>query len=344
MHLVVAPVSGGAFPVQVAALIEIAKVCQQCRRPFYDLALAASGGNVAIYMAMAGHYQLDEIRKIVCKLSPEQFLCSWWPQPFTHVLPSWVIGCYTGTLYNRGTGIEKVFQECFTSSCPVNQLEVWTGTLNRSTGKAELFCNLHSHQSKLPTGYFCPEKFNAMPLNFAQGDVCKISKVCYASASIPVLVPAVVIDGQRYVDGGTAYSSPLTPLQDCIKEVARHEPLHIDYLSSYDLESGNKPATYRNLLQNGTVTLAEIIKSLGIQDRLTGMELLSQPCKFRSGDCNEEVLQELCKLRRGYQQSMLEIYPGKEIEISLEAFSPEDIIKAISQARCCLKYRLWWVV
>ena len=368
MHLLVAPVSGGAFPVQLAFMIEVAKLrrnslsCYSNILPSYDAILASSGGNIASYIALAGDFTMEGIEKVCSKLKPDLFLTSWWPNLLSF-LPSWIPGCYEGSIYCGGSGFGSLFEELFTFSS-IGRIEMWTGTLNRTTGKAQLFTNLFPSESKLALNYFSPDKFNAMPLTYLDRDRKTIAQATYASAAIPVLVPNVYIGTSKYADGGTCFSSPLTPLQDCIigaiqnnpdinNEGVRNTPvisghpdeeLHIDYLSSYDLESNSRPATYKNLLENGAITLAEIIKSLGIQDRLSGIELLrAGPVKLESGACDSETLASISSRRRKYWQSMLELYPGKEIEISLEKFTPKDIIQAIHETKKCMMYRLWYV-
>lgn len=347
MQILVAPVSGGAFPVQLGFMIELSKL-RRLREslPFYDSILASSGGNVASYIALAGDFTVEGIESICHKLHPDLFLSSWWPRPFSSILPSWVIGYYEGSIFNRGCGIEKIFEEIFTPAS-IGRIEVWTGTLNRSTGKAELFTNLEPGESKLSLDYFSPDKLNSMPLTYLARDRKMLARVAYASAAIPVLVPSVEINSTKYADGGTCFSSPLTPLQDCITWSSQSEGgkyLHVDYLNSYDLESSSKPATYKNLLENGSITLAEIIKSLCVQDRLSGIELLrAGPIKFDGGPCDDDILASIMIRRRKYQQSFLELYPSKEIEINLERFTAQDIINAINESRKCMMYRLWYV-
>lgn len=367
MYILVAPVSGGAFPVQVGFILQLVQLMKprgfwigpkksgtiydiplglsmEC---FYDLALGSSGGNVAIYLTLAGDFTQAGVEKATEKLNSNMFISSWWPRPLSSLLPSWLLGYYEGSLYCQGTGVDKMFHDLFTPNT-VSRLEVWTGTLNRTTNKAELFTNLPPGESKLDLTCFSCEKINAMPLNFMCRDLSKIARVSYASAAIPLLVPNIKIENYDYADGGTCFSSPLTPLQDCILSTYnkdKSQGLHIDYLSSYDLESENKPSSYKNILDNTSITLAEIIKSLGIQDRLSGIELLRDgKVLFEEGCCDLSILAELLQRRQRYQQSLLELYPSKEIEINLESFTGQDILAAVKLAQNCMMYRLWYVI
>lgn len=359
MHLLIAPVSGGAFPVQLGFIIELARLrrdvatpTSEAILPFYEAILASSGGNIATYLALAADFTLEGIERVITKLHPGLLLTSWWPRPLSFLFPSWILGYYEGTIFDRGFGCEEAFQEIFTPAS-VGRIEVWTGTLNRSTGKAEIFCNLSRGESKLALGHFIPEKFNSMPLNYISRDLSRIAQVSHASAAIPVMVPSVKIGEFQYADGGTCFSSPLTPLQDCIigsfckdpeHGSTKYRSLHLDYVSSYNLESNTRPATYRNLYENGTIALAEIIKSLGIQDRLSGIELLRVgEIKFETGSCNPEVLKEIFFRRRHYRQSFLELYPNEEIEIPLESFTSQQVITAMNKARQSMMFRLWYV-
>lgn len=346
MHILVSPISGGAFPVQLGFFLELAKVRQlqddiNNIAPFYDIAFAASGGNIATYIALAGNFTREGIEQVVNKISPHLFLSSWWPRPFSWLLPSWLLGYYSGSIYTHGSGVKDVFGEFLTPS-QSKRLEIWSGTLNCSTSRAELFTNITSSQeSKLDITRYYPYRYNTMPLHYLNHDIQGISQVTYASAAIPVLVPNVPIGNDLYADGGTCFSSPLTPLQDCIP----CGQLHIDYVNSYNLEIEKRSATFRTLLESGGFALAEMIKSLGLQDRLNGIRLISRDTipKFEEGPCYPETLLQIFRRRKNYQRSMLELYPSKEIEISLEKFTPIEVIKAIDEASVCMMYRLWWV-
>lgn len=279
MRLFVLPVSGGAFPNQIALMAELASVGV---RP--DLVVGSSGGNVAGYIGLAADWSPYAMERISALLNSKLFARSWWPWPLSGI-PSVLAGYFLGTVYRAGEGALELFRSIFTPQT-IGGTEIWTGTLNRTTRRPQFFCNRRREESCLDPKTFDPRLLNCMPLTFLNEDIEKISKVCLASASIPILVPEQIIDNHYHTDGGTAFASPLTALQSQIIAAACGESLHIDYISSYDMEgqameeidhtaeeNGNE-RPYRNLYEHGSLTANEMVRSLCLMDRLTALEML----------------------------------------------------------------------
>jgi len=210
------PVSGGAFPVQLGLLAEL--TANQNIIP--DLALGSSGGNVAAYICHACNWKGSTMAEIVKPINSGMFVTSWWPKGL-RFMPSWMIGYFKGSVYSSGTGATELFQKMFTKES-ICSTEIWTGTLNKVTGKGQFFCNRWEADSILKPSqddtYASLFSRDCMPLTYMNADIELISKVTIASASIPVLVPEQIINNQVYVDGGTLFASPLTALQDSILE------------------------------------------------------------------------------------------------------------------------------
>lgn len=313
MRIFVFPVSGGAFPVQLGLLAEL--TANQNIIP--DLALGSSGGNVAAYICHACQWKGSgsTMTEIVKPINSEMFVTSWWPKGL-RFMPSWMIGYFKGSVYSSGTGATELFQKMFTKES-ICSTEIWTGTLNKVTGKGQFFCNRRQADSILKPSrddtYASLFSRDCMPLTYMNADIELISKVTIASASIPVLVPEQIINNQVYVDGGTLFASPLTALQDSILEAidqqnqtkivhppsniplcsnvcqsnnecnsqtsveCNREIFHIDYFSSFDMQVNSTSAGRGTLYDNSTLAVGELIKSMCIQDRLAAIELLRTP-------------------------------------------------------------------
>ena len=281
MRLFVLPVSGGAFPTQIALMAELTSLGV---RP--DLVMGSSGGNVAGYIGLAADWNPYAMERISALLNSGLFARSWWPWPLNGI-PSVLMGYFLGTVYRAGEGTLELFRSIFTPQT-IGATEIWTGTLNRTTRRPQFFCNRKRGESCFDPKAFDPRLLNCMPLTFLDQDIARISKVCLASASIPILVPEQIIDGDYHTDGGTAFASPLTALQSQVMTACHNQSLHIDYLSSYDLEShpeeihdigseqheAERP--YRNLYEHGSLTANEMVRSLCLLDRLTALEMLRQ--------------------------------------------------------------------
>ena len=220
MRIYVCPVSGGAFPIQLGLLSECGLIGN---RP--DIVMGSSGGNVASYIGLAANWQADAIPSMALKINSSMFVQSWWPTGL-RFLPSWWIGYWKGSVYASGTGSLDLFKTSFTDTSIINT-EVWTGTMNRETGKGQLFCNRSEKDSQIKRKeddlLSSFRMRDCMPLTYLDGNIGSIASITMASAAIPVLVPEQQVLGARYVDGGTLFSSPLTALQDRILDLAFDE-------------------------------------------------------------------------------------------------------------------------
>lgn len=386
MRIYVCPVSGGAFPLQLGLLAECGLAGL---RP--DIVMGSSGGNVAAYIGLASDWQAATIPTIATQVNTTMFAQSWWPR-YLNFFPSLWLGTYMGSVYASGTGAFDLFKNNFRPD-NIMATEMWTGTMNRETGKGQLFCNLRQEDAKIRRKE-CKDLSasfrirDVMPLTYLDGNIESISSVAVASAAIPVLVPEQKIFGARYVDGGTLFSSPLTALQDCLMDLiyddegssqsmvgegssqsmVREEPswsssgqsnkqpatLHINYFSSFDLQS-TSPTSCKNLYDNGTTTIGEMVKSLCIQDRLVAIELLRDGKKqfpsFIACDGSVEVLKRIEEIRTSTTdqgqpaclRSVLELYPAKDDSMDLLTFTGADILRLINSARAGYKLRFWWI-
>lgn len=363
MRIFVFPVSGGAFPVQLGLVAELYDATQS--EP--HIALGSSGGNVAAYISLAAKWKYPQMLDIVKVISSPMFAQSWWPWGFASVLSSGLIGFFKGSFYAPGTGATELFQKIFTPES-IGATEIWTGTLNRMTGKGEMFCNRKQEESHIrprnQDTYASLFSRDCMPLNYMNRNRDLISEVTMASASIPLLVPERVINNQEYVDGGTLFASPLTALQDEILEalsrmnespsidgtphldkVNGREALHLNYFSSFDLQASHA-ARPRTMYANGTSTVGELIKSLCIQDRLAAIELLRTPgyaIDYVELEGNQDNLKLVHTIRQQSLKSLLELYPREDRTINLTEFTGTDIINLMASTRQHYRLRFWYI-
>lgn len=334
-RIFVLPVSGGGFPVQLGLISEITAIGITP-----NVVFGSSGGNIAGYLGLSADWSPYGIHRIVDRLHPELFSQSWWPRMLGW-MPSWTIGYFRGSVYSSGQGIDSLIDSIFTPQT-IQTTEMWSGTKNRTTGRGQLFCNRPT--SQLPIEGFEPNLINCMPLTFVDGDRQKLGKVILASASIPILVPEQEIDGDLHVDGGTAFASPLTPLQDVLRRIP---DLHIDYLSSFDALACVGTRKSLNIYQNGEQTAHEVVGSLILHDRMNAIEIirdrqLGQELHYQEGDCNFKILQEIETLRSTSCRSILELYPVEDLSIDLTRFTPDQIHQIIDNTRGKYRYRLWY--
>jgi len=336
MRVFVLPVSGGAFPIQLGFISELTDI-----NVIPDLVMGSSGGNVAAYVSLAANWESSKIPEITSKINHRLFVSSWWPRYLTF-MPSWIIGYFKGSMYDSGSGIEKVFASLFNDET-ITKTEIWTGTLNRDHGKGQFFCNRSKSNSVIqPLAYTLPT-IDSLQLTYMDGNIDLITKVSVASASIPVLVPEQIINDQHYVDGGMIFSSPFTALHDNLNSIT--DICHIDYINSYDIQNSNR-SSYDNIYENSTLTINELITSLCVSDRLSAINMLryyNKPLYFVSLIGNQDNLKLIENFRKSIKRSVLEFYPSISIKhLDLSSFEPDDIVKIITEARNNYSLRFWW--
>lgn len=337
MYVLVLPVSGGGFVSQLAILQHL------CESQFVpDLTLSSSGGNVAAYVAAAANWKWPGIERVSRELTQDLFV-----RPWNNVSSvAFVMGYFEGNVYNKGSGVHDFLSRYFTFETITNY-EIWTGTYNKNRQKARLFCNRSKTSSIMDVSCIDHDLTQSMEPIFSGGDIGLIAKAGIASASIPAIVPAEIIDGEYYIDGGIAGASPLTIMQEPILKYIRNNntPLHIVYVNSVDLSCPSlKPC--HNVLDTWRQATHDLVRSQTVIDRLSGYELLRcQPGAMNKREfiCNYENMERVKQIQSKVSYSMLEVYPTECFDVNIVSFTGDDVISAIRKAYGKCKCRLWWL-
>jgi hypothetical protein len=334
MHVLVLPVSGNFFPAQLSMLTQLIEAGYES-----NVLLGTSGGAVNSVLSVGADWNSSNIHRIVRRMDSTLFLQNWWPNALDF-LPSWGLGFFRGSVYQHGTGLTNFMDTYFTSDA-LAQKEIWIGVTNKSTETPEFFCNLSQEKSIL--------KDCSQSSHFLDGDVRKIQKAALASASILTVVPAQVIDGDKYVDGGVFYASPLTPLQDSIRQLEDKKGLHITYVNTYDIEERKVQSSvdfYPGIFQTGASTFATMVYSILFQDRINGLKLLHKDVgrlKHISIKGNQTTLKQIFRFRKTCKRSFLELYTKSIDTIDLTDFQSEDILKIMDKVKFDYYCRFWWI-
>ena len=339
IHCWVASSSGGRFPIQLATISE---ACEILKKP--DICLSTSGGNLAIFMTLAGNFTANGIWRICNYINSSLFSGSWWPK-YLNFLSSTIIGIVKGSLYKSGKGGVDLMNHIFTQH-NITRMEIWTGTTESESGKGQLFCNLDQKDSILSKAFFDHRLKNYLPHKYLSGNIEMIAKASTASASIPIFIPATQIGGKNFSDGGTSGYSPLTPLADSLDYIAENKKLHITYFSSFDVESECDSKQHVNIVQNTDKTIERILKMLAITDRLSGINLVKKlsnthQIQYFEGKCDTEILKLINKNLEYSQRSFFELYRKDKIELDITNFKPIDIHEILKDTRKNYYFRLW---
>ena len=340
MYVLVLPVSGGGFVSQLAILQHL------CESKFVpDITLASSGGNVAAYVAAAANWKWPGIERIARELTQDLFARPW--NSVSSI--AFIMGYFEGNVYNKGSGVYDFLKRHFTSETIV-KYEIWTGTYNKDRQRARLFCNRSKKKSIVDVSYIDHDLTQSMDPVFTDGDIEIIAKAGIASASIPAIVPAQIIFGEQYIDGGVAGASPLIIMQEPILKYIRSnesvdKTLHIVYVNSVDLSSPNlKPC--HNVIDTWRQATRDLVRSQTVIDRLSAYELLRcQPGTMNKEEfiCNFENMERIKEIQSKVMYSMLEIYPIETHDVDIVAFNGVDVINSIKKIYGKCKCRLWWI-
>lgn len=377
----IAPVSGGGFPAQLGLLSELYSarfrnrsgkfVSSQDYTP--DLCCGSSGGNVALYVGLAADWSADRIAQIASRLHADMFVRSWWPEG-VDFFPTWLLGIFNGSLYRTGDGAGELLKSIFTP-VSIQRTEMWTGLFNATLNVPEFFCNRAVGHT-----YVWPKTFNGVsnrvrPLtsnNFAAGNIDKISELVAGSASIPLLVKGPMIDGCRYSDGGSAFSSPIAVLSDEIyRNVAVLDPseevpaetvdttigttgglpraagrAHLYYFNSFNMD------TYDTSWKVNA--LDQLVNSTIVQDRMAAISLLT---RVAGGDQNSITHWSRNDMTTAQLAAVLAIIdpdpdtppydflvylaPKEEPCVEMDKFKGEDLLRAISQTQVDYQIQVW---
>lgn len=382
-------VSGGAFPVQLALLCEVYEAKKiLCDGKFSgqkdyspDLVLAASGGNVAAYIALAGDWSPEGIERTIRKVDTKMFAQKWLPDAIDF-FPKWIFGFIKGSMYKEGYGAEKLFSTLFTSAS-IQRTEIWTGTYNVTCGKAQFFCNLDEKSSIISQKSFAPSSllYGCMPLEYAAGDVKLLSKVSIASASIPMVVAEHDIGGIKYADGGAAYATPLPPFSDeiyricmgynqmkvmsdtiilpkpkceqCRKMMKKHRckekktsrrRLRLIYFCCQDMEVSSDDDFYGRFKK-----IASIVGSIMIQDRAAAVTLLEKISGRRSieyklySKVTTNGLADIFRSLNTMSNYVMCLFPVGAPKIDMFNFTHRDISSVIKEVRSNYNVHLWYI-
>lgn len=337
MKVFILPISGGGFVVQLAIIQHLSEV-----NIIPDLTMSSSGGNVAAYVSAAADWKWAKIERIARELNNELFA-----KPWSNVaMISFLTGFFQGNLYDKGSGVEEFLKKYFTSEKIIKH-EIWTGTYNKDTQKAQLFCNRSKDESIMSKFKIDHNLTQSMENIYADGNIDLLAKVSLASASIPGVVPPQIINGKKYTDGGNFGASPLTIMKGPLTQYILKENncVHLIYINSVNLSDIEKFDSF-NVLDIWKQATEDLIRSFSVFDRLVAYEILrsqSNNIKNHNFKCTYNNLNIIKKIFKLVKFTLLELYPSTPLEVNITSFTGDDTIKLIRKAYNNCLCRFWWI-
>jgi predicted acylesterase/phospholipase RssA len=175
---------------------------------------------------------------------------------------------------------------------------------------------------------------------------------------VPALFPPQPIGDNMYYDGGTTFGSPVSVLHTDLKRRVAHTPVHVTYFSAENMmthafphlngvvcsPTSNTQLKYETMFTCGVNAHSSMYTSLLLMDRMNAILMVGSPRDF---DYSEHVMtlpefQAFQKTRLTHTRSVVELYPVHPHRISMSAFTPHDIRKAMASVTQ-LGVRAWIV-
>lgn len=321
-RVVVLPVSGGYFPVQIYMLYRSMQGCN----PKDAVYLASSGGCVTFYTLALAKWDIDQIGKEKDIFRGDRYSKEW-----RSILPMPLI---SGTMYDKGNGFADIFSSRFHE---LKDYELWMGATSRDGYGSTAFCNLKSGDATLRTDGVATHRHIRSDVVYLDGDHKKACDAFTAAITQPVMLPAVKVDGGKYHDGGNTMASPLIPLIKSIQD--SYKSYHIDYLCSpgvIDTKEGS------GLLETGHNVVAAMVKAICQYDR-SYLEHVVPGAKFVEGDYTEKNIERIRRARKKCKASVLEVCPSEFTPLNIFNCKQQDVIDKIQEAsEARYKFKFWY--
>lgn len=355
--IMAASISGGCFPHQLSIMRKLAR--SGCS-PY--IALGSSGGNVSLYLCAGGKWTPCGINRIAKSLNQSLFVEPWYP-----FITGWVpeslaaaAGYFKGSIYRSSNSGLQLFNSYFAPG-DITNIETWVGAVNESTGSIALFGNRCREHSIIKGNHFDRRMFKSEPLKWLCGDTAKIHKAMLASSSVPAVIQPQEIDGEKYVDGGVKFASPLSPLKNEIKAIAKSNDysIHIIYVSGYDIESDIAVTPLNNMLDHGKVTGSHIVRAMVMHDRDAAKQIIEDissscinseyVCRTEDGDAKIHFIDvESRAINAVYERlhltkcCLFELYPTNPDILNYTKFTGDDVLCMMNKTDNAMAGRLWW--
>jgi hypothetical protein len=321
------------------------------------LAVGSSGGNVSIYLAAAGRWTPQGIERVAESLSHKFFIEPWYPYLDT-IVPANIgiaAGFFKGSLYKASDMSKRLFDSYFSPN-DITEIEVWVGTVREDTGSICLFGNRCRNHSIIKGDHYDRRLFKSEPLQWLAGDVDKICKSSVASSSIPMVIEGQMIDGKKYVDGGCKFASPLTPLQDEIRAIARQQDhrIHLIYISGYNVEADTHMNHLRTIINHGHALGSHVVAAFVLHDRMAAIQIvkdISASCQNACRDDHHRVhfldiesraIDEVYRRLPQTESCMFELYPLNTDVLDYTSFDGGEVVAMMNKTDVEMAGHLWW--
>ena len=313
MKLFVCPVSGGSFVQQIASTQRLSKINY---KP--DVCMGSSGGNISIYIAEASSWKYFAMSRLASRLTP----CFLLKKHSENTIINGIKSFFRGSFFANGNGSDLFFENCINHI--ETDTEIWTGVFNSTRNVSEVVCNIEHSRFKCPNSIISPKN--------------KLHLYSQASASIPVIVSPVVIDGMSYQDGGVSSASPLINFSTQI--TTSEEPIQMIYVSPLmNRKVDNEPDSMLGGVIN---TINSTIRCSITNDELLARSIMESRLPNYTEKSGRGIPLSLLKsLHKSNSEYFLLLKTSKEKSIDIESFTEDDVKNLIEE---CYDYTTYTIL
>ncbi|MCP4120166.1 MAG: patatin-like phospholipase family protein [Bacteroidetes bacterium] len=337
------PISGAGCFSQIAILARMSELGYSS-----EVMLGASGGNITAYIANASRFNPIKMIDMAYELHPSMFC-----RPWTGLSPivSTYCGLHKGSLYNHGTDntdyLLKHYQDPIASPEEVIKTnEIWSAAYDIDSQRTRLFCNRSKCEAIIDPAIMDPNIYQIEEPIYADYDVSMLSKIITASASIPLVVPPQVINGNRMQDAGLSCASPMTLMSPLFKDL---KEIHLYYINSEDIDVvGTMSTSMTNdasILSNFNQARGAMLKNITANDRRLCYDLVVRqairPDMTDTFDFNISGWNKCQSLCSNYKRSLVEICPRTTTPINISSFTRDDVAKEVNNALSNSVIKVW---
>lgn len=203
-------ISGGYFVSQTAILTAVLQSVDKV-----DAFFGNSGGAIANILSLKYSGTKESIERVLYSIDKDLFVRPWVSDnvPFYKVISPF-ISLFSKSFYKESKGPKEVLEVFYTKE-ELRKAEVWIGKYNISANFNNIMCTKKEGESIFNTELqntsqvkYLEDITGTFTVEYADGDITKISDTLRATSAIPTYKPPVTINGIDYVDGGVASPTP----------------------------------------------------------------------------------------------------------------------------------------
>lgn len=340
VEVLVTPISGGAFPLQLSA-------CKCLAASGYkpDIALGGSGGTVVSYIMEAASWDEITLAQIMEDVNSSLFV-----QKPLYPVVGWLSNIIRGYVFKSSPAAEAFQEKLLKRSLPFS-CEIWTGSQDTPGQKGIYACNMSKGNSMLSLQDEDLLETGLHPPFFAGGDLNLLAKYISSSYAIPCLIPAVEVEGRLLSDPGMTYGSPIHGMRRSIVRMAAHLDVtpHMTILTSLNLDDHCLSAVHSVPPKLLTTLVNEIHGSIIgnlIKDRLACNDVMWFQRLRAEGRMlikpTPRVMERLKAYKTRSPGTVTEIYSTTQKLINLTDFRKSDLCEAVRVGFDTLQLRLTW--